>query len=427
MTAWTDLMPASSGTSFRRMTQVRLRWDASALGWAYLLGVSAAASRLIGWRSWGRGDIALAGAVAALSLLDVWFPLPFVTPEQHRALLSIVFVAGAAALLWRRRAPLAVLAFVVTSLALMYLAIGAPEALGTFLQPWAALYAVGRYSDPHSLFVAGPLVLLGTALHELKDPDFQLGGPAIFYWALLAAAWPLGQAFHRREVAVHTLSRDAEKLRAQRAAAAEAAAAAERSRISRELHDVIGHAMSVVVLQLVAAVGMLDKGELAGARDRLVASDRGAREALAEMRRLVNLVDNTDAALAPQPRLTDLHRLVTDTRTAGVAVDLAVEGDPVPLPPGLELAAYRVTQEALTNVIKHAPDAAAQVRLSYQPGHLEVCVSDDGRPPPATIDGGRGIAGMCERVAVYHGHLTVGPRMDGGFEVRARFPISGDQ
>src|SRR5207302_1460805 len=153
---------------------------------------------------------------------------------------------------------------------LLYLAVGAPEALGTFLPPLVALYSVGRYGDGRSLVLAGPLALLGTALHDLKDPQFQLSGPVLFFWALLAAAWPLGRAFRRREQAV-------EDLRREREAEARAAVTAERARIARELHDVVGHGVSVLVLQLVAALGLLEKGDPAGVRDRLLATERSAR------------------------------------------------------------------------------------------------------------------------------------------------------
>jgi hypothetical protein len=123
----------------------------------------------------------------ALALMDVWVPLSFVPREHHRELLSLVFVAMSLALVWRRRAPLVVLAFVFTSGSLLYLAIGAPEALGTFLPPLAAIYAVGRYAEPRVLVLAAPVALLGTAIHEVKDPKFALNGPAIFFWTLLAA------------------------------------------------------------------------------------------------------------------------------------------------------------------------------------------------------------------------------------------------
>jgi signal transduction histidine kinase len=356
-------------------------------------------------------DLALAAAVAALSLLDVWAPLSFVGPVYHRPLLTLVFVTCSAALLWRRRAPLAVLAFVFTTDALLYLVIGAPEALGTFLLPLAAIYAVGRYSEPRTLVLAAPVILLGTAIHELEDPQFTLGGPAIFFWALLAAAWPVGHAFRRRALAL-------EQLQITR----QADIAAERARIARELHDVVGHGISVVVLQLVATHGMLDSGDAEAVRTRLSATERNARETLAEMRRLLGLLDEDDAALAPQPGLRDLERLVAETREAGVPVDLELRAAAASLPPGLELTVYRVVQEALTNVIKHAQPARAHVVVELAAGELVVEVVDEGETR-LTFAGGRGIAGIRERVALYDGDVVIGPRKGRGFAVRARLPV----
>jgi signal transduction histidine kinase len=357
-------------------------------------------------------DVALAAALAGLSLIDVWAPLSFVGPFHHRLLLSAVFVACSATLLCRRRAPLVVLVFVFTTGSVLYLAIGAPEALGTLLPPLAAIYAVGRYSEPRTLVLAAPVALLGTAIHELKDPQFTLSGPAIFFWALLAAAWPVGHAFRRRALAL-------EQLRTTR----RADIAAERARIARELHDVVGHGISVVVLQLVAAQGMLDGGDTGSAHARLAATERSARETLAEMRRLLELLDEDAAALAPQPGLRELDRLVAATREAGVPVELRVDIDGAELSAGLELAAFRVVQEALTNVIKHARPARAHVAVELADGELGVDVTDEGEVAPASALGGRGIAGIRERVALYDGVVAIGPLPDGGFAVRARFPV----
>jgi signal transduction histidine kinase len=359
-------------------------------------------------------DVALAAAVAALSLMDMWAPLSFVTREHHRPLLSVVFVAMSLALVWRRRLPLVVLAFVFTAGSLLYLAAGAPEALGSFLPPLAAIYAVGRYAEPRALVLAAPVALLGTAIHEVKDPNFTLSGPAIFFWALLAAAWPVGHAFRRRALAV-------EELQVTRSADI----AAERARIARELHDVVGHGISIVVLQLVAALGMLETRDHDAVRKRLAATERSARDTLAEMRRLLELLDEHGASLVPQPGLSDLERLITDTRAVGVDVNLEVMGDPVELPVGLELAAYRVIQEALTNVIKHARPCRARVRVAYGNSELAVEVLDEGAAAPTVRAGGRGLAGMHERVALYGGVFEVGPHADGGcFCVSARFPLA---
>jgi signal transduction histidine kinase len=373
---------------------------------------------------WPLGDVVLAASVAVVCQLDVWAPLSFVTREAHRLALSLVFLASSVALLWRRRAPVAVLAFVYTISSLLYLAVGAPEALGTFLPQLIAVYSVGRYGDARNLVVVVPVVLLGTALHELTDPHFKLAGPAVFYWVLLAAAWPVGHAFRQREHAVQALSERADRLQRRRDAEARAAVAAERARIARELHDVVGHGVSVVILQVVAALGLLDKGEPSVARQRLLATERSARQALAELRRLLGLLDeDVDASLAPQPGLGELEHLVAETQAAGVEVRFAVCGERLELPAGLELAVYRVAQEALTNVIKHAQPASAHLRLSYEPHDVVIEITDDGRQPVSSSNSARGIAGMRERVALYGGELTVGPRPAGGFEVRARFPI----
>jgi signal transduction histidine kinase len=360
-------------------------------------------------------DVALAAVIAGLSLMDVWAPLSFVAREHHRALLSLAFVAMSLALVLRRRAPLVVLGFVFTSGSLLYLAIGAPEALGTFLPPLAAIYAVGRYAEPRALVLAAPVALLGTAIHEVKDPNFTLSGPAIFFWALLAAAWPVGHAFRRRALAVEELQR-----------VRQADIAAERIRIARELHDVVGHGISIVVLQVVAALGMLENGDHELARGRLLATERSARDTLAEVRRLLELLDEHDAPLAPQPGLTDLERLISEARDAGVVVDLEATREPIELPAGLELAAYRVVQEALTNVIKHARPCRALVRVAYGTDQLAVEVLDEGAVLARSPIEGRGLAGMRERVALYDGVLVVGPRAGGGFAVRARFPVTSE-
>jgi signal transduction histidine kinase len=357
-------------------------------------------------------DVALAALVAGLSLMDVWAPLSFVTREHHRPLLSAVFVAMSLALVWRRRVPLVVLAFVFTSGSLLYLAVGAPEALGTFLPPLAAIYAIGRYAEPRALVLAAPVALLGTAIHEVKDSNFTLSGPAIFFWVILAAAWPVGHAFRRRALAVEELQR-----------VRQADVAAERARIARELHDVVGHGISIVVLQVVAALGMLESGSHEAARRRLLATERSARETLAEMRRLLELLDERAAPLAPQPGLSDVERLISDARDVGLEVDLEVTGDRIELPAGLELAAYRVVQEALTNVIKHARPRRALVRVAFRADELTVEVLDEGVIVARSRTGGRGLAGMRERVALYGGVLKVGPRTDGGFGVSARFPL----
>ena len=215
---------------------------------------------------------------------------------------------------------------------------------------------------------------------------------------------------------------------AERLAQARAAAAAERTRIARELHDVVGHSVTVMMVQAGAA-RMLVETDPAAARERLLAVEESGREALAEARRMLTMLRDGDEAeaLGPQPSVSDLDRLVAEARSAGCDVGLTVEGEPALLPPGEALAAYRIVQEALTNARKHAAGARVDVRLRYLPSALELAVENDG------VDGdganawtgaaGHGVIGMRERVHLYGGRLDVGPRPDGGFAVRARLPI----
>ncbi len=253
-----------------------------------------------------------------------------------------------------------------------------------------------------------------------QDPIFRLSGLEVVLWLVLIGSWAVGYAFNRRAA-------EANDLIGSRDEAARRAVADERSRIARELHDVVGHGISVAVLQLVGAVGLLDDGQSGAARDRVLAAERSAREALAEMRRLLGMLDgDTQATLSPQPGLGHLDRLLADTTSAGAALNVTVHGDPVPLPTGLDLAAFRILQEALTNVLKHATPPSADVVISYGQDRLSLKVRDHGRGATHQVGatgGGRGIAGMRERARLYNGDLRVGPCDEGGYLVSAWLPV----
>ena len=358
---------------------------------------------------------------------DVWGPPPIafghvVGPQPME---SLLYATTSLALAWRRRAPVAVLAFVVTADTVYYLVYGAPQGLGSLLPTMCALYAVGRWSRPANGVLAVLLGLLGLLAHELLDPQFVLDGSTALYWLALSVTWPLGFAFRRRAVEAGALAERARTLAADRDRRAREAVEAERGRIARELHDVVGHGLSVVVLQLVAAIGTLDTGDVAGARSRLLGVERCARDALAEMRRLLDLLHDDEAARLPasHPGTAQLERLVADTRAAGADVTLMTSGVPGDLPPGVDLALFRIVQEALTNVLKHAHPPCARVSITHAPHHVEVEVLDRGRAPVLDNPSGRGLAGMRERVGLYGGELTVGPAPEGGYRVRARLPV----
>jgi signal transduction histidine kinase len=365
-----------------------------------------------------RRGLLLPIVLAGLVQVDIWggrFALGHMVGP--RPVIALLYAVTSLSLIWCPRAPLAVLAFIVTADSAVYIAFGAPEGLGSFLPLWFAFFAVGRYSERGNVVFAAPLVFVGIAIHELTDPVYSFGGSDAVFYIGLAAAWPLGYAFRRR-----ALEREA-LVEAQEHTAREAVAA-ERARIARELHDVVGHGLSVIVLQLVAALSQLeDPDPQDPLRARLLGVERSARDALAEMRRLLDLVDDgAGASLAPQPGLAQLERLVEDTRAAGAEIELDIRGQPTELPTGVDLAAFRILQESLTNVLKHARPPKAFVSVSYQRDAVIVEVLDQGAHPAVANASGRGLAGMRERVALYGGELDLGPRPEGGFGVRARLP-----
>jgi len=201
----------------------------------------------------------------------------------------------------------------------------------------------------------------------------------------------------------------------------------ERARIARELHDVVAHYVSVMVVQAAGARRIADMDPVA-AKGALEAVEAAGRTALAEMRRMLEVLRADEAGVGPQPGLADLDRLVAQVRETGLPVEARMDGDERPLAAGMDLAAYRIIQEALTNVVKHAGNATARVAVSYEPQALDIEVVDDGRGAAApllagAVEGGHGLIGMRERVALYGGELETGPVFPGGYRVHARFPL----
>ncbi|MEV4891771.1 sensor histidine kinase [Nonomuraea sp. NPDC055795] len=242
---------------------------------------------------------------------------------------------------------------------------------------------------------------------------------------LLAGAWGVGRAIRLRRAYFEELKDRAARLERAREADTRAARAEERSRIARELHDVIAHHVSVMTVQAAAARKvLLSDPELAS--EALSAVEHTGRKAMAEMRDIVGVLRaGSPAELGPQPGMSALPALVEQMREAGLATRLTVEGHETPVPAGIELAAYRLVQEGLTNSLRHAgPGAEAVVTVRHEPRELDVRVADDGRGAAGVAARpGHGLVGIRERVALYGGILSIGPRPGGGFEVRARFPL----
>ena len=314
-------------------------------------------------------------------------------------------------LIWRRRFPLA--AYAVQLLAA--LATLEPPALGILLALFLGLYSAGAYSSRALPALAASMALALVLL--ILFPGARAPLPA---WGLQVV---VGVGVWLAGVAIRERSRQLER---ERELAARVAVADERARIARELHDVIAHSVSVMVVQAGAARRLLDRQpERAGEAMRQV--EGSGRDALTELRRLLGVLAELpdEAGLAPQPGLRQLDALVGRIDAAGVPVDLRIVGTPRPLPPGLDLTAYRVVQEALTNVMKHAAGARTEVLVEYGERDLRLAVVDDGGSLGANgaTGAGRGLLGMRERVAAYGGDVQAGALPEGGFAVRARLPV----
>jgi signal transduction histidine kinase len=268
------------------------------------------------------------------------------------------------------------------------------------------------------------VLLLRVEESAIAGGDERRVGQLISNLVFFTIAWAIGWIIASRVRSTRNLRDRAAKLEAERDALAKEAVAEERGRIARELHDVVAHSVSVMTVQA-GGVRRLLRDEQQREREALQAIEETGRRALAEMRRMVGVMrtglDPSDRA--PQPGLESLDHLVGEIRESGLPVALEIEGDAVELPAGLDLSAYRIVQEALTNALKHAGPAHAWVTVRYAPMGLEILVEDDGAGPSSNGTPGHGLIGMRERVAVYGGTLETGTRPGGGFRLRAMLPL----
>jgi signal transduction histidine kinase len=323
-------------------------------------------------------------------------------------------------LAWRRRYPLGVY---LTQIAFDILGARQPVTI-SLLATFVGLYSVAVYSRFRWAPIAIPIV--GALILAALVPESAASVPA---WALELvgglAIWLAGNAVRQHQAQTDALAERAERLERERELATQLALADERQRIARELHDVVAHNVSVMVVQAGAARTLLSR-QPERAAEALLSVEGSGREALTELRRLLGLLTDTSAepALAPQPGLSELERLVERVGQAGQPVDVRIAGTPRPLPPGLDLTAYRILQEALTNALKYARGAPTEVVVEFEDSELRLSVVDGGARDPTVVAGsGRGLLGMQERVAVYGGELEAGARSEGGFRVHARLPL----
>ena len=329
-------------------------------------------------------------------------------------------------LLWRRRFPFA------APVALWLLAASVSFVDGrlvgfTFsvtVAGMAAALLLGHLREDGEARLGLAIVIGAAAIIVYNSPD-HAAGEFIFVPALFAIGWLAGYALRERAAQADAAEVRATRAELERDAASRIAVAEERSRIARELHDIVAHAVSVMVLQ-VGAVRHRLPDALGPDREALQNVEQAGRTALTEMRRLLGAMreDGEQVELAPQPGLDRVQSLLDEVRRAGLPVELHIEGEPVRLPPAIDLSAYRIVQEGLTNALKHAHAGHADVTVRYAPDEVQIVVRDDGAGATSN-DAGYGLAGMRERVKIYGGEMSAGRANGGGFVLHTSLPLPG--
>ena len=328
-------------------------------------------------------------------------------------------------LAFRRRYPVGVLLVVGASMA-VWLLRGGESPGAVFLAFFVAIYSASAYATNRrrSLFGYGILAACSSGCGGSRASSTR--GCCSSSRSPRGSGWP-ATPFGARTVEAREHERRAAEIERQRTTALRQAAAEERARIARELHDVIAHNLSVIVIQAGAAQRVLDE-QPEEAREALRQVEVTGRVAMTEMRRLLGVVRRGDdePLTVPQPGVASLSTLLDDVRAAGLTVTLRTSGDDRPLPPGVDVSVYRIVQEALTNTLRHAQATRATVDIRYLPGSVEIEVVDDGSGATDarwdTEGGGHGLAGMRERAGLFDGAFEAGPRSSGGFAVRVTLP-----
>jgi signal transduction histidine kinase len=328
-----------------------------------------------------------------------------------------VAIAASLPLLVRRSHPLPTLAATVAFTAVILAAWGSYTPLPVGI----ALFTVADLCDRRRSLEAAVVTLAVLAVPLVARGGWSAGARFASELVGFGVAWLIGDSVRSRRLSTEALQERAERLERERETEAARAVAEEQARIGREVHDVVAHTLSVIVIQAAAARDVL-ASRPERASEALANIEAAGREALAELRGLLGGTRG-EAPFAPQPGLGRLDELVEHVRDAALEVTVTVEGQPRALPAALDLSAYRVIQEALTNTLKHAQASRAEVRVSYRPDGLEVEVHDNGHGAGGPDGDGRGLIGMRERVSTFGGSLAAGPDPAGGFTVAARFPL----
>jgi signal transduction histidine kinase len=340
-------------------------------------------------------------------------------PHLGRALPLLLLLSAPLAI--RRRSPLLACVLVYGGLAAFGAVWESPEGLELIAPVSVVSYSVAAYGSRRNAFAGLGVIVIGYTIYALQDPNVMNGGSddtwaAAFFGVAALALWLAGVFVHTRGESARLAGRAATLERDAQLAVSE-----ERARMARELHDIVSHNLSVVVLQ---AAGARAAGASASTLEKI---EHSGREALVEMRRLLGVLreDGESTERAPQPGIAQLDVLAAGVTAAGLRVELSVDGDCERLTPAVELSVYRIVQEALTNALKHAGPASVEVRVHCTDDALTVDVIDNGAGSGRASAGGHGLVGMRERVALFGGELRAGPRPEGGFAVHATLPVTG--
>jgi signal transduction histidine kinase len=360
-----------------------------------------------------RSDVVTAGALVLLTQIETW---TMSASFEERVVMAALAAPACAALAWRRARP--------DLSAMVFMSLMVATTLLTSFDPWwtlaampLCLYSAGRHASPRGAVAALALGVVYDVALDFDETSSSVGEFLLNFLFLLVTLvgvpWAAGYALRLR-------ARETERR-------ATAAVAEERRRVAREIHDVVGHALGIIVVQAGAERATLPPEAARSTREAFGVIERTGRNALVEMRRLVDLMSTADGSTGPRfplPGVAQIDELLASLDAAGLATRLHVEGEPVPLPEGLDLSAYRVVQEALTNTLRHAGQARVEVTLRYLPSALEIDVVDDGeRQAQPSFPPGHGLSGMRERVDLFGGSMSSGPRAQGGYEVHVRLPV----
>ena len=370
-------------------------------------------------------DAAVALGLAVVAVLELWLPLGSVQGGGSRELSTAVAVVLCLALFWRRRYPLATALVVLLTWPIVY-TIHPVFVLfwGQLVPMVAATYAVARYGSRRSALTGAAAAAASLLFFDFRVPGMNEPDELLFHWLIIPSSWIIGTVVRlaeRRAAASAQLAVETELASGTRTIQA---ISEERARIARELHDIVAHSVSMMVVQAGAAEQVVDDDPVQTRRSLENIRTTGAN-ALAEMRRAVEMLRTADdhVDLRPQPGIHSLPALIESSSNDSLSVHLTTEGAPHPLPAGLDLTVYRIVQEALTNVRRHAAATCADVTLQYETDSVRVSVVDNGSGvanPPAQH--GNGVVGMRERAALFGGTLDITSNPGGGITVQATLP-----